>query len=421
MGKVKIVGIGLGDESMCTVGAREALAGCDVIAGGARLLDAAESIAGEGASPARVEQISPRAIREALDGMEFDTACIVCSGDTGFYSLASTIRGVLDGYEVETIPGIATVQYMAAKLGRPWQDCTLRSAHGKSCNILGEVLSSPEVFFLTGGDIVPRTIAEELDAAGLGDVEMAVGERLSYPDERVVVDRAAAFVGVDFDSLSAVWIRHGDLRSDELDAYPCLTSGIPDEAFVRGKVPMTKQEVRAVSMAKLQVAPGDVVYDIGAGTGSVSIEAALASPMCRVYSIEVNPDGCALIDENRRRFGAYNVSVVEGTAPGAIEGLPAPDAVFIGGTKGNMSSIIERVLELNPRCRIVATAVTMETIEEAQRVFSELASQSRIEGFEVAEVSVNRTREVGRYHMLSAQNPIFIFSARGSVPSGAGN
>ncbi len=419
MRKVWIVGLGPGAEGMCLRGVAEVLARADVLAGAGRLLDAAEGLAGagrDGARPARVEEIAPARIRDSLDSLEFDEACVVCSGDTGYYSLATSMREALDSgsYEVVTLPGITTVQVMAARLGRPWQGCVLRSTHGKSCNIVGEVLAAPEVFFLTGGEIVPSTIARELCEAGLGFVEMAVGERLSYPDERVVVAPASELVGVEFDSLASVWASRPSLMSDELADFPLLTCGIPDDAFARGNVPMTKQEVRACCMAKLGLAKGDVVYDVGAGTGSVSVEMALASPMNKVFAIEANPEGCELIERNRRRFGAYNVRVVEGLAPDAMEGLPAPDAAFVGGSKGNLQQIVEKLLEANPACKVVATAIAMETIAEAQRVFAGLCESGRMRGFEVSMVNVSRSREVGSYHLLTALNPIAIFSARGA-------
>ncbi len=439
MPKVWIAGLGPGDAGMCTSGVASLLRRVDVVAGGARLLDAAEAIAAGGAGAGvaaagcgaalscgagydgtaagkravRVEEIVPAKIRAALDNLEFHEACVVCSGDTGYYSLATSMRDALDGYEVETLPGIATVQVMAARLGRPWQGCVLRSAHGKGCNVVGEVLAAPEVFFLTGGDIVPRSIARQLDAAGLGFVEMAVGERLSYPSERIVVSSAAELVDAEFDSISSVWVRRPQLVSAELAGISTLSCGIDDDAFVRGKVPMTKQEVRACCMAKLGLAAGSVVYDVGAGTGSVSVEAALASPMNRVFAIEANPEGCELIERNRRRFGAYNIHVVPGLAPDVLDGLPSPDAAFVGGSKGNLQQIVEKLLCLNPACKVVATAIAVETLAEAQRVLGKLCDSGRMTGFEVATVNVSRTREAGSYHLMTAQNPVAIFSARG--------
>lgn len=416
--KVTLVGIGMGDVSTLTIGVRDALRDSDIIIGAARMLDAAEGYLEGNHALRRIEAISPRDIRAALDevgGAEADiSACVVCSGDTGFYSLATTIRSALDGYEVVTLPGITTVQYLAARLGRPWQDCTLVSAHGLSCDILGHVLAHPDVFFLTGGETTARSIVDVLIAAGLDDVEVSVGQRLSYDDESIVCGSVGELSGRDYDPLSSVWVHRGNLRSMDIEGYSCLTSGIPDEAFTRGKTPMTKREVRASVISALNLHPDDVVFDIGAGTGSVSVEAALASPFISVYAIEVDEEALGLIEENRRRFGAYNITLVAGLAPEALEGLPIPDAVFIGGSKGNLAYIIDAVLTSNPAVRIVTSAIALETISEATEAFTSRVESGAMNDFESVQIGVSRGRELGAYHLLTAQNPIMLFSATGT-------
>ncbi len=425
MSCVWIVGLGPGNINMCTREVVDIVSAADVFIGAPRLIDTAQQIALETAccvrESRRIEEISPSKIRDALDELGFKIACVVCSGDSGYYSLATSVREALTGYKVYTLPGITSIQAMAAALGRPWQNCALRSAHGKECNVVGEVLASKEVFFLTGGDIVPKTIAHELDACGLGFVEMSVAQRLTYPDQKVEVGKASDFINTDFDSLSCVWIRRTELASEELQDYGLLTCGIADDAFVRGKVPMTKQEVRASCMAKLGLSAGDVVYDVGAGTGSMSVEAALASPMNKVYAIEINPEGCDLIDTNRRRFGAYNIEVVSGMAPDAFLELPAPDAAFIGGSKGNLQEIIEALLHKNPRCKLVSSAIALETIAQAQNVFESLVNLGYIDNFEVSFINVSRSHKAGSYHLMMAQNPIAIFSGHGTGAYGAGD
>jgi len=415
--KVTIVGIGMGDGLTLTQEARQAIGAAELLIGAPRMIDAVSSY--RSADSAHVEAIRTAEIREALDRSTVARACVLCSGDTGFYSLATTLREALAGYEVETLPGITTVQYLASRIGRPWQGCTLVSAHGLSCNVLGQVLAHRETFFLTGGEVTPESIVKTLLAAGLGALEMTVGERLSYPDECIATDCVSAFAGRTFDTLSSVWIRRGELRDAEVAALPLLAGGIPDEAFIRGKAPMTKQEVRACVIAKLGVRADDVFYDVGAGTGSVSVELALASPFDTVYAVEADHDAFSLIEENRIRFGAYNICPVEGFAPEALDALPMPDAVFVGGSKGNLDCIVGTVLEKNPRVRIVVSAIAMETVAEAQMLFKRLASEGVIADAEVTQVSVSRTRALGSYHLMSAQNPIMLFSTHG-IAAGSG-
>ncbi len=182
--------------------------------------------------------------------------------------------------------------------------------------------------------------------------------------------------------------------------------GIADEEFSRGKVPMTKAEIRAMVMVKAAIAETDVVCDVGAGTGSLSVEAALCATKGQVYAIERNPEGIALISENAQKFGCENITVIEGVAPSAMEKLPALDVVLIGGSGGNLSSILDAAdARLAPGGRIVITAVTVETTEDVVR---EMAGRPyTMEGFQM---QVNRLRRLGRYHLYDPQSPVFIFT-----------
>ncbi len=181
--------------------------------------------------------------------------------------------------------------------------------------------------------------------------------------------------------------------------------GIPDSEFIRGEVPMTKQEVRILSVAKLQLDKASVVYDIGAGTGSVSIEAATQCPDGRVYAIEKASEGISLIDANRKKFNIGNIELVEGTAPQCMERLPAPTHVFIGGSGGRLVDIIKAVRKKNPKVRFVLNAVTLETMGELmklQSLFPEYADM------EVIQVSVSRAKVLGNHHLMRAENPVCI-------------
>lgn len=183
--------------------------------------------------------------------------------------------------------------------------------------------------------------------------------------------------------------------------------GIRDEEFIRGKVPMTKAEVRAMVMVKAGIGPKDRVADIGAGTGSISIEAALAASEGDVYSIEKNPEGIRLIEENAEKFGVKNIHAIEGAAPEAMDGLPPLDVMIIGGSSGNMHEILDRAEALLSRGgRIVLTAVTAETTGEVVREFE--GRPFRLEGFQM---QVNRLRKLGRYHLYDPLSPVFIFTA----------
>ncbi len=183
--------------------------------------------------------------------------------------------------------------------------------------------------------------------------------------------------------------------------------GIADEEFIRGNVPMTKAEIRAMVMVKAQISETDIVCDVGAGTGSLSIEAAMCAPRGRVYAIERNEEGISLISENAKKFGVSNIETICGTAPEAMADVPKTDVVLIGGSSGNLHDILDAADgKLAVGGRIVMTAVTVETTEEIVREFS--ARDYDFEGFQM---QVNRLRKLGHYHLYNPMSPVFIFTA----------
>lgn len=183
--------------------------------------------------------------------------------------------------------------------------------------------------------------------------------------------------------------------------------GIKDEEFIRGKVPMTKAEIRAMVMVKAAIRPTDKVADIGAGTGSLSIEAALCATEGEVYSIERNPEGIALIEKNAEKFGCDNIHTISGVAPEAMDALPPLDVIIIGGSSGNMHEILNRCESLLPSGgRIVLTAVTVETTGEIVKEFE--GRPFELEGFQM---QINRLKKLGHYHLYDPMSPIFIFTA----------
>ncbi len=184
--------------------------------------------------------------------------------------------------------------------------------------------------------------------------------------------------------------------------------GIKDEEFIRGKVPMTKAEIRAMVMVKAGIQPTDQVADIGAGTGSLSIEAALCATEGKVYSIERNLEGIELIHKNADHFGCGNIETIHGTAPEAMDALPNQlDVIIIGGSSGNMHEILNRCEALLPvGGKLVLTAVTVETTGEIVKEFE--GRPFDLEGFQM---QINRLKKLGHYHLYEPMSPIFIFTA----------
>ena len=394
---VHIIGSGLADGATLTVRGRELLDAADVIIGAQRLVDSC----GGNPDAKRHATIVPDEIARICKAHEGQCICVLMSGDTGFYSGTTKLLGALspNNSDVEIVPGISSIQALAARERRPWQGWRLVSAHGRGCDPIAEVRDHAETFFLTGGGWTVSVIVSALADAGFGSCIATVGEKLGSPEERVTTDTVENLVGREFASLSVLLIDNPFVNTS-------VFTGIPDLEFYRGKAPMTKSEVRAVVLSKMRLSEGSVVWDIGAGSGSVSVEAALSARRGHVYAVECDEEACEIIETNRLKFRVANLDVIQGLAPEACEDLPSPDVVFIGGSKGNLKQIIERVIAKSSHCRIVATAVTLETIAEAIRVFADLA----IEDYEAVSVSVARTKELGSYHMLMAQNPIMVFS-----------
>ncbi len=345
----------------------------------------------------------PEKLLSLLQQHAWQRPCVLYGGDPGFHAGAGSLIPLLDqaGIPWRILPGISTVQLLSARLGRPWQDWILASAHGQTCDVLETVCKGRPALFLTDPVRTPAALCRELAAAGLGDLSVTVGERLSWPGERLLSCTAAEAAEGTFHPLSVLLT--------EAPPRPCprRSPGFPDGDFFRGDVPMTKQEVRAVILSKLAVRPGDTVWDIGAGTGSVSIE--LSFMAGRVFAVERTPTALELIRQNRRRFGAWNVSVIPGAAPAALKSLPAPDAVFIGGSGGALDGIVEAVLQNNPAVRLCLAAVTAETLSQALSLLERRGIPA-----EITQIAVTRTRKAGAYHLFTASNPVFLLHTEGN-------
>lgn len=394
--QITLTALGGGTDKTVTKEADAALRDAGCIIGAKRLLDGLdESLTGE-----KIEAIRPEDILSQIQKADGNTV-VVYSGDTGFYSGARVLLPLLEekGVEASVLPGISSVQLFAARLKRPWQDWALVSAHGLNCDAVAAVCQGKPAFFLTGGrDTAPDHLCRQLCDAGLGDLAVTVGENLSREDEKIMAGTAASLAGQTFAPLSV-------MLAEPARREPPRTPGWPDEVFLRDKVPMTKQEVRCAALAKLGIRPGETVWDIGAGTGSVSVELAFANGGAPVYAVECVSEACSLIRRNREKFGAWNLRLVEGHAPEALRDLPAPDGVFLGGTRGNMGGILDVILEKNPKARVCISAIALETLQTA-------VSQLQDRGMEpeVCQIAVSRGKQAGNLHLLMANNPVFLIT-----------
>ena len=401
---VALAGIGPGGAGTATEDVRRAVAEADCLIGAGRMLDFAPP-----GKPV-FEAIAPEAVAGYIsEHTEYTRFAVLLAGDTGFYSGARRLLPMLADCRVEILPGVSSLSFFAAKLGTSWEDVVPVSLHGRDLDAAAAVRAHRRVFLLTGGKNDVSSVLRALDGAGLGDVRVSVGERLSYPDEKITSGAAKDLMAGTYAPLSVI-------LAENPDPEPAFLPGLPDEAFTRGGedgavVPMTKSEVRAVSLSKLRPTEDAVSWDVGAGTGSVSVELARLSPRGRVYAVEKKEAALALLEENRRRFGAGNLEIVPGTAPEACQALPAPTHVFVGGASGNLRGILELALQKNPRARIVVTAVTLETAAEVTGLLKVLPLASS----ETVLLQAARDRKAGPYHLMAGQNPVWIFTLAGGT------
>ncbi len=395
MARIHIIGMGMGNEELLTVQAQRAIDNCAVLIGDKRLLSGYEHTG-------KILHLATRAGDVVQLAAQYEPEIrigVLVSGDVGFYSLAKTMLEKLTE-PAELYCGINSLQYFASKLQIPWQDSALVSMHGRSGNILAQLRAKERVFLLTGGQYSVHRICEILQEYDLGELQVAVGERLGYHDEGIVRGTAAELATMKFDDLSVMVL----FRNDQV--RPLTVHGLADEEFIRDKAPMTKQEVRTVSIAKLAIKPTDIIYDIGAGTGSVALEMALQAVEGHVYAVERMSAASDLIKKNMHKFQVQNLTIINSYAPKGLEDLPVPDKIFIGGSGGNMGEILDYVYARNPLALVVLNCITMESVSECVEYY-----KNKPYSLEFTHMAVARSRKVGSYNMMMGANPVYIIQA----------
>ncbi|MBR4754306.1 MAG: precorrin-6y C5,15-methyltransferase (decarboxylating) subunit CbiE, partial [Lachnospiraceae bacterium] len=397
---VTILGIGMGNPETLTMEGFHACESADVIIGAGRMLEGLQRFNKPVEDLYRAEDI----INYINEHKEFKNIIVAFSGDIGFYSGATKLNASLAelGVKVKRIPGISSVVYFASKLGMPWQDVKLVSLHGRNQNIIDAIRHNRKVFALVGKAESVRDLSEILMVYKYDFIRMHVGFMLSYPEEKILSGKPADFKDFDEDGLSVVILENDDAGN------AAVTHGLPDSAFSRGEAPMTKEEIRSISISKLELTRDGVLYDVGAGTGSISVECALQMADGEVYAIEKKEEAVELLKKNKLLHGAYNLEIVEGLAPEALEDLPDPTHAFIGGSSGNMKEIVELLLRKNPKVRIVINAIAMETIAETTQLIQDL----QFTYVDIVNVAVGKSKKLGRYNMMMGQNPVVIFTVQ---------
>lgn len=398
---ITLVGVGPGGEGMLTRAALRAMKSADVLIGAGRMLKSAEGIAAE-----RYEEYRADKIAEFLRiNSRYRKVVILLSGDVSFYSGAARLKETLKEYEMSVIPGISSISYMAARIGAGVEHTPLLSIHGRKCNYVDYLREYGRLFLLVSSGKDIEIVLKKLCRYGYGSAAVYVGSSLSYPKERIISGTARRLAAKEraWEGLSVMYLEIPQSLMDE------SLSETRDGDFVRGKVPMTKSAVRSVIVSKMDPAKDAVIYDVGAGTGSVSIALAKRAIDGTVYAIEKKIEGVALIHKNKRHFHVSNVQAVHGEAPEALKQLPAPDLVFVGGSSGNLTHILETVWAKNPAARIVVSAITLNTLAEC----TEYMRQHPERKADILQLQASQGKKIGKYQMMMGNNPVYIVTFLG--------
>lgn len=413
--QITLAGIGMGNVKGLTGEVENAVREADVLLGAERIL-AGFSFKSERHPFYQAEQIIPylQKVQETSPYMERRKIVILFSGDSGFYSGCQPLytalkKEICEGHlcaSLCVLPGISCVAYLAACTGESYHDAAVYSMHGKELyNLVNRVKRNTKTFLLTSGVQDMKRVGRELSAARMSACEMIVGYQLSYPEERIEHLLPPACTELKEEGLYTCLIKNPYAEQRK------LTHGMADGQFIRReypgeKVPMTKEEVREISICKLHLRDRAVVYDIGSGTGSIAVEMAGLSDEIQVYAVEQKEEAASLIEENKEKFGLQNIHVVNAMAPEGLADLPAPTQAFIGGSGGRLKEILSVLWNKNRKMRVVINAVSMETICEMK----EILPMYQIREKEIVQVQVSRAREAGKYHLMQAENPVWICS-----------
>jgi precorrin-6B C5,15-methyltransferase / cobalt-precorrin-6B C5,C15-methyltransferase len=400
MADQKIYLIGAGIEGWEGFGSRalEVINGAELLIGHQRLLDIFPDFKGEKLA------FGDLSIMLELVKSTEKSVVVLSSGDPNFFGIARFLLRNLPKERIEIFPNVTSVQYAFARIKEPWDDAIFVSVHGRGLkSAIDRIIAADKAAVLTDEVNSPAAIARELIARGAEGYEVYLCEDLGLPTEKFTRTDVKGLVDIKAAPLNILIL----IKAWEptLENYPVM--GIDDDQFFTAKKLITKQEVRAVTLAKLQLQNDLVLWDIGAGSGSVSIEAGNLMPNGKIFALEKNPQYMTFLRDNLKKFAARNVMLIEAYAPEGFDDLPDPDRVFIGGSGGMLEDIIDAIdRRLKPEGFIVLNAVTLDTLTKSVEFLED-------HGYtvEVTCVNVAKTRGLTEYKMFESHNPVYIISA----------
>lgn len=368
----------------------------DLLVGGRRHLSYFPEFEGDSLTIAADLQAVADRLRLALANQE--QAVVLASGDPLCYGIGTSLRRFFPPEALQIVPAPTAFQLAFAALAEPWHDAAFLSAHARPlAGVVAHTLKAGKVAILTDPNHTPTAIARALLDAGLKpETRCAICENLGSAEQRITRTELGQVEQARYAPLNVFVVWPEKTGNDRAKAAP----GLPDRAFSTSAGQITKREIRLLSLAELALQPGEIMWDIGAGSGAVGIEAAQAQPGATVYAIEKRPDMGQHIRENLRRFPTPNFHLTEGVAPGDVRDWPEPAAVFIGGSGGRLEAIVETVRRrLQPQGRLVINLATLEHLYLVHRLLPEA---------QVIQVQINRGAPILELLRFEALNPVFI-------------
>ncbi|MDT8419785.1 MAG: precorrin-6y C5,15-methyltransferase (decarboxylating) subunit CbiE [Desulfuromonadales bacterium] len=400
MKTIHVIGAGIAGQEGFTPRAQELIGQADLLLGAERLLELFPEFSGE---KVNIDK-NLAAVVETIQSADCRVV-VLASGDPLFFGIGRYLLRNLPDELIEFLPNVTSAQYAFAKIREPWDDAVFVSAHGRQLEeAVDRIVASDKAAILTDEVNTPAAIAAEIMRRGRSGYRAYLCEDLGTEQERIRTTDIKGLVEIDAAPLNVLLL----IKEYEAGVSHYIpTLGIPDDEFVTVKKLITKEEIRVVTLAKLKLRHDMCLWDIGAGSGSICIEADHLMPNGRIFAVERNEECRQFIKENLLKFNTRHVSLVEGTAPECLDELPDPDRVFIGGSGGHLWDILDAVDQrLASNGRIVLNAITLDTLTAANEYFGNAGYQ-----VEVVAVNISRTRPLSDYKMFEAYNPVYILTA----------
>jgi precorrin-6B C5,15-methyltransferase / cobalt-precorrin-6B C5,C15-methyltransferase len=401
MKSIHVIGAGIAGQEGFTPQALELINKSDYLFGAERLLALFPNYAGERMA---VDENNLGQMVTALQECE-NRAVVLSSGDPLFFGTGRYLLRNLPDELIEFLPNVTSVQYAFAKIREPWDDAVFVSVQGRMLkDVVDRIVANDKAAVLTDGVNTPGMIGRELLSRNRSGYKAYLCENLGTDDEKIRVTDVRGLLEMDAAALNVLLLIKE--YEDENQQY-VPTLGIPDEEFVSIKKLITKEEVRVITLAKLKLRHDMCLWDVGAGSGSLCIEADHLLPNGRIFAIERNEECRQFIKQNLEKFNARNVVLIEGNAPDCMEELPDPDRVFIGGSGGRLWDILHSTDQrLATGGRIVMNVITLDTLTAANEFFANAGYQ-----VEVVTVNIARTRPHSNYKMFEAYDPVYVLTA----------